>query len=79
MCFRSDSLEEVELSKIPEERLVRVDRGPVASESVRRPSPELDSVPSEVTRVDQDQVEGEIPAVFGMYDHRQSYRDWWPL
>ena len=72
MCFRSDSLEEVELSKIPEERLVRVDRGLVASkrESVRRPSPELDSVPSEVTRVDQDQVEGEIPAGFGMYDHR---------
>ena len=70
MCFRSDSLEEVELSKIPEERLVRVDLVPKSSKSVRRPSPELDSVPSEVTRVDQDQVEGEIPAGFGMYDHR---------
>ena len=69
----------MELSVIPEEIVVRDDRGPVASESVRRPSPELDIEASVVTCVDQDQVEGEIPAGFGMYDHKESYRDWWPL
>ena len=69
----------MELSVIPEELVARDDRGPVASESVRRPSPELDIEASIVTCVDQDQVEGEIPAGFGMYDHRESYRDWWPL
>ena len=69
----------MELSVIPEELVVRDDRGPVASEPVRRPSPELDIEASIVTCVDQDQVEGEIPAGFGMYDHRESYRDRWPL
>ena len=69
----------MELSVIPEGIVVRDDRGPVASESVRRPSPELDIEASVVTCVDQDQVEGGIPAGFGMYDHRESYRDWWPL
>ena len=67
------------MSVIPEELVARDDRGPVASEPVRRPSPELDIEASIVTCVDQDQVEGEIPAGFGMYDHRESYRDWWPL
>ena len=69
----------MELSVIPEELVVRDDRGPVASEPVRRPSPELDIEASIVTCVDQDQVEGEIPAGFGMYDHKESYRDRWPL
>ena len=69
----------MELSVIPEELMVRDDRGPVASEPVKRPSPELDIEASVVTCVDQDQVEGEIPSGFGMYDHRESYRDWWPL
>ena len=67
------------MSVIPEELVARDDRGPVASEPVRRPLPELDIEASIVTCVDQDQVEGEIPAGFGMYDHRESYRDWWPL
>ena len=69
----------MELSVIPEELVVRDDRGPVASEPVRRPSSELDIEASIVTCVDQDQVEGEIPAGFGMYDHKESYRDRWPL
>ena len=69
----------MELSVIPEELMVRDHLEPVASESVRRPSSELDIEASIVTCVDQDQVEGEIPAGFGMYDHKKSYRDWWPL
>ena len=68
----------MELSVIPEELVVRDDRGPVASEPVKRPSSELDIEASVVTCVDQDQVEGEIPAGFSIYDHRESYRDWWP-
>ena len=63
----------MELSVIPEEQVVRDDRGPVASESVRRPSPELDIEASVVTCVDQDQVEGEIPAGFGMYDQNTEF------
>lgn len=27
----------------------------------------------------QDQVEEEIAASFGMYDHREFYRDWWAI
>ena len=69
----------MELSVIPEELVVRDDRGPVASEPGRRPSSELDIEASIVTRFYQDQVEGEIPAGFGMYDHKESYRDRWPL
>ena len=69
----------MELSVIPEELVVRDDRGPVASEPVRRPSSELDIEASVVTCVDQDQVEGGILAGFGMYDHRESYRDCWLL
>ena len=67
------------LSVIPKELVVTDDRGPVASEPERRPQPELDIEASAVTCVDQDQVEGEIPSGSGMYDHRESYRDWWPL
>ena len=67
------------LSGISKELVVTDDRGPVASEPERRPSPELDIEASAVTCVDQDQVEGGIPAGFGMYDHRESFRDWWPL
>ena len=63
----------MELSVIPEEIVVRDDRGPVASEPVRRPSPELDIEASVVTCVDQDQVEGEIPAGFGMYDQNTEF------
>ena len=69
----------MELSVFPEEPVVAVDCEPVPSEPTRRPSPELDFETFEVTCVDQDQVEGEIPAGFGMYDHKESYRDWWPL
>ncbi|XP_066021554.1 uncharacterized protein [Pocillopora verrucosa] len=61
-CRKSDSLKEVGLSVIPKELVVTDDRGPVASEPERRPSPELDIEASAVTCVDQDQVEGEIPA-----------------
>ena len=43
-CFRSNELEEAELSATPKEVLVTID-------------------------------EGEIPAGFGMYDHRESSRD----
>ena len=66
LCFRSDSRQEVELSASSEKQVVAVDREPLPSESPRRPSPELDIVAACV---------GEI----GMCDHRESYRDWWPL
>ena len=69
----------MELSVISEELVVRDDIVPVFSEPARWPSSELDIEASVVTCVDQDQVEGGIPAGFGMYDHRESYRDWWPL
>ena len=74
----------MELSVIPEELVVRDDIVPVFSEPVfseppRWPIPELDIEASVVTCVDQDQVEGGIPAGFGMYDHRESYRDCWLL
>ena len=73
LCFRSDSLEEEELS---EEVVVVVDEESVPSEPPRGPLPGLNMDTSVVTEVDEDQVEGEIPAGFGMYDHRESYRDW---
>ena len=72
LCFRSDSLEEEELS---EEVVVVVDEESVPSEPPRGPLPGLNMDTSVETGVDEDQVEGEIPADFGMYDHRESYRD----
>ena len=69
----------MELSVISEELVVSDDSVPVFSEPARWPSSELDTEASVITCVDQDQVEGGIPAGFGMYDHRESYRDWWPL
>ncbi|XP_066021550.1 uncharacterized protein [Pocillopora verrucosa] len=63
-CKKSDSLEEVELSVIPEELVVRDDIVPVFSEPARWPLLELDIEASVITCVDQDQVEGGIPAGF---------------
>ena len=76
LCFRSDSPGEVELSVIPEELVVVVDGKPLPSEPPKGPSPGLDIETSVINCVDDaDQVEGEIPAGCGMYDHRESYRD----
>ena len=63
----------MELSVILEELVVIEECVPVASEPGRRPSPELDIEASVVTCVDQDQVEGEIPAGFGMYDQNTEF------
>ena len=59
LCFRSNALEEVELSITSKEVLVAIDEEPVPT----------------AVAVDEDRVEEEIPAGFGMYDHRESYRD----
>ena len=72
MCFRSDSLEEeVSLEGV----VVVIDKESVPSERPRGPSPGPDIETSVVTRVDGDQVEEEISALFGMDDHRESYKD----
>ena len=71
LCFRSDALDEVELSVISEEQVVTVPTVPAAV--ARGLSPELDIN----AYVDKEQVEGKIPAGFGVYNHWESHEDLW--
>ena len=67
----------MELSVTSEKLEVAVDEELVPAAIAKGPSPELDIEASVVTCFDLDQVEGKIPASFGMFDHRDYYRDSW--
>ena len=65
----------MELSVTSEKLEVAVDEELVPAAVAKGPPPELDIEASVVTCFDLDQVEGKIPASFGMFDHRDYYRD----
>ena len=62
-CYRLDDFDREQESSFKTRRMVSAGGGGLSSKLC----------------FDQDQVEEEIASSFGMYDHREFYRDWWAI